>query len=79
MWNWPRIIESALGVVAGGIVFGVWLYITVDLFGIALSKDGGLSAYEWFLFMVGIVFLTLVMAVAGCYAVEATKEYDDEL
>ena len=68
-----KIIENTLSVIAGGIVFGVWVYITVDLFGIAFASDG-LSGYEWFLFGLGYAVFSVIMLLAGIYAVDATRE-----
>tara|TARA_S200002703_G_scaffold159693_1_gene174149 strand:- start:16315 stop:16539 length:225 start_codon:yes stop_codon:yes gene_type:complete len=68
-----KFIETALGVVAGGIVFGVWVYITVDLFGIVFASDG-LSGFEWVLFGLGYAVFTVVLLLAGVYAVDATRE-----
>ena len=68
-----KFIETALGVVAGGIVFGVWVYITVDLFGIAFASDG-LSGFEWVLFGLGYAVFTVILLLAGIYAVDATRE-----
>ena len=68
-----KIIENMLSVFAGGIVFGVWVYITVDLFGIAFASDG-LSGYEWVLFGVGYALFTVILLLAGIYLVDATRE-----
>lgn len=68
-----KIIENMLSVFAGGIVFGVWVYITVDLFGIAFASDG-LSGYEWFLFGLGYALFTVILLLAGIYLVDATRE-----
>lgn len=67
-----RIIEKLLGVVAGGVVFAIWLYIVADMVGIAVGA--GLSGVEWFLFGFGVAVFTLVMLLAGVYAVDATRE-----
>lgn len=69
-----RIIEKLLGVVAGGVVFAIWLFIMHDLFTQAFGNENGLSGYEWILFSFGVVFFTLVMVLAGVYAVDATRE-----
>ena len=69
-----KLVENALSVFAGGIVFGVWVYITVDMFGIAFASDG-LSGYEWFLFGLGYVFFTVILLLAGIYLVDATREH----
>ena len=68
-----KIIENMLSVFAGGIVFGVWVYITVDLFGIAFASDG-LSGYEWVLFGLGYSLFTVILLLAGIYLVDATRE-----
>lgn len=68
-----KIIENALSVFAGGVVFAVWVYITVDLFGIAFASDG-LSGYEWFLFGLGYALFTVILLLAGIYLVDATRE-----
>ncbi len=68
-----KLIETALGVVAGGIVFGVWVYITVDLFGIVFANDG-LSGVEWVLFGLGYSVFTVILLIAGVCAVDATRE-----
>lgn len=67
-----RIVEKLLGMFAGGVVFAVWLYIVTDLVGIAVGA--GLSGVEWFLFSFGVAVFTLVMLLAGVYAVDATRE-----
>ena len=69
-----KIIENALSVFAGGIVFGVWVYITVDMFGIAFGSDALSGWYEWFLFVLGYGFFTVILMLAGIYLVDATRE-----
>jgi hypothetical protein len=54
-------------------VFGVWVYITVDLFGIAFASDG-LSGYEWFLFGLGYALFSVILLLAGIYLVDSTRE-----
>lgn len=71
--TWERLVEIMLGVIAGGIVFGVWVYITVDLFGIAFASDG-LSGYEWFLFGLGYALFSVILLLAGIYLVDSTRE-----
>lgn len=67
-----RIIERLLGVVAGGVVFAIWLYIVADM--VSIGVGAGLSGVEWFLLILGIWVFTLVMLLAGVYAVDATRE-----
>ena len=69
-----KLVENALSVFAGGIVFGVWVYITVDMFGIALQSDGLSGWYEWVLFVLGYAFFTVILMLAGIYLVDATRE-----
>ena len=67
-----RIIERLLGVVAGGVVFAIWLYIVADM--VSIGVGAGLSGIEWFLLILGILVFTLVMLLASVYAVDATRE-----
>ena len=69
-----RIVERLLGGVAGSVVFAIWAFIIHDLFSQAFSNENGLSGSEWILFSLGVVFFTLVMVLAGVYAVDATRE-----
>lgn len=67
-----RFIECSLGVIAGGVVFAIWLYIVADM--VSIGVGAGLSGVEWFLLILGIWVFTLVMLLAGVYAVDATRE-----